>query len=342
MKKTILTMLVAVMAMANVHAQQISVVSPDGNTTLHRTLQAAIEAANAAEAGSVIYIPGGGFTIADSVKITNRMTIIGAGHKTVTDNVDGNTRISGNLFFNEGSSQSAIMGCYVTGNINVGNDGKAVDDVLVRYCNINSVQVGNSDCNETYVNQNYIRSTCGFGNSNAIVTNNIIHSLGGVLNGEITYNVVLNQYCYYSQYTYNGTETRYAAVKADLSKIMYNIIIPTDNNVRISYYYAINGSENSIVKNMMRNAYGEDYINPSDNDWNNIFENYNSGAIDPKSSFKLKGDYAEYNTTVGIYAGTGFNDKQLAPTPYIIEKTIDEQTDAQGKLKVMIKVKANQ
>ena len=45
---------------------------------------------------------------------------------------------------------------------------------------------------------------------------------------------------------------------------------------------------------------------------------------------------------VGIYAGTGFNDKQLAPTPYIIEKTIDEQTDAQGKLKVMIKVKANQ
>ena len=61
-----------------------------------------------------------------------------------------------------------------------------------------------------------------------------------------------------------------------------------------------------------------------------------------KSDFHFNENYKDYEDQVGIYAGTGFNDKQLAPTPYIIEKTIDEQTDEQGKLKVMIKVKANQ
>ncbi|MBO7468178.1 MAG: hypothetical protein J6T94_10920 [Bacteroidaceae bacterium] len=93
---------------------------------------------------------------------------------------------------------------------------------------------------------------------------------------------------------------------------------------------------------MMRNAYGEDYINPSDSDWSNIFVNYNGGAINTKSDFHFKDEYKDYENQVGIYAGTGFSDEQKAPTPYIIEKEIDEQTDAQGRLKIRISVKANQ
>ena len=42
------------------------------------------------------------------------------------------------------------------------------------------------------------------------------------------------------------------------------------------------------------------------------------------------------------FAASLFSDEQKAPTPYIIEKEIDEQTDAQGKLKIKISVKANQ
>lgn len=339
MKKVFLILFIAMAAMTNVQAQQISVVKDDGSTTLHRTLAEAIAAI---EDGCVIYLPGGGFTIADDVKITKRVTIIGAGHKAVTDNVDGNTTISGNLFFNAGSSQSAIMGCYITGNVVIGEDG-AVNDVLVRYCNLNSVQVKNSECQETFVNQNYIRSTSYFGGTNAEVTNNIMHSLGDVNNGTITHNVILGQYCYYSEYAYGGTYRHHAAVKADLSKIMYNIIIPADRSESTYVkYFAINGSENTIVKNMMINTYGEDYINPSDADWNNVFKNYNGGAINVKSDFHLNENYKEYENQVGIYAGTGFSDEQKAPTPYIIEKEIDEQTDAQGKLKIKISVKANQ
>ena len=340
MKKVFLILFIAMAAMTSVQAQQISVVKDDGSTTLHRTLAEAIAAI---EDGCVIYLPGGGFTIADDVKITKRVTIIGTGHKTVTDNVDGNTTISGNLFFNVGSSQSASMGCYITGNVVIGEDG-AVNDVLVRYCNLNSVQVKNSECQETFVNQNYIRNSSQFSGTNAIIRNNIIHSIYGVSNGIITYNIILNYFNYSNEYTYNGTYSYYTALNANLSSIMYNIIIPTNksDDYHKNYHYAMNGSNNSIVKNMMINAYGEDYINPSDADWNNVFKNYNGGAIDPKSDFHFNENYKDYEDQVGIYAGTGFNDKQLAPTPYIIEKTIDEQTDEQGKLKVMIKVKANQ
>lgn len=340
MKKVFLTLFFAIVAMANMQAQQISVVKADGSTSLYRTLADAI---GAAVDGCVIYLPGGGFTIADDVKITHKITIIGTGHKKVTENVDGSTTISGNLFFNVGSSQSAIMGCYITGDVVIGEDG-AVSDVLVRYCNLNSVQVKNSDCQETFVNQNYIRNNSKFSGSNAIIKNNIIHSIYGVSNGTITYNVILNHYNYSSEYTYNGTYSYYTALNANLSNIMYNIIIPTDSSSDYykNYYYAIRGSENSIVKNMMRNAYGEDYINPSDGDWNNIFVNYNGGAINTTSDFHFNENYKEYESQVGIYAGTKFNDEQKAPTPYIVEKEIDEQTDAQGKLKIRISVKANQ
>lgn len=340
MKKVFLILFIAMAAMTSVQAQQISVVKDDGSTTLHRTLAEAIAAI---EDGCVIYLPGGGFTIADDVKITKRVTIIGTGHKTVTDNVDGNTTISGNLFFNVGSSQSAIMGCYITGNVVIGEDG-AVNDVLVRYCNLNSVQVKNSECQETFVNQNYIRSTSNFGSTNAEVTNNIMHSLGDVNNGTITHNVILNQYQYYYVWSPYGGSDDHAAVKADLSKIMYNIIIPTDysSSNSVTRHYAISGSSNTIVKNMMINEYGEDYINPSDADWNNVFKNYNGGAINTTSDFHFKDEYKEYESQVGIYAGTKFSDEQKAPTPYIIEKEIDEQTDAQGKLKIKISVKANQ
>ena len=76
--------------------------------------------------------------------------------------------------------------------------------------------------------------------------------------------------------------------------------------------------------------------------WADVYKNYNGGAINTASDFHFKDEYKEYENQVGIYAGTGFSDEQKAPTPYIIEKEIDEQTDAQGKLKIKISVKANQ
>ena len=38
--------------------------------------------------------------------------------------------------------------------------------------------------------------------------------------------------------------------------------------------------------------------------------------------------------------GEAISDKQLAPVPYIVAKHVDEQTDAQGKLSIKVRVKA--
>lgn len=346
MKKVFLILFIAMAAMTSVQAQQISVVKDDGSTTLHRTLAEAIAAI---EDGCVIYLPGGGFTIADDVKITKRVTIIGTGHKTVTDNVDGNTTISGNLFFNVGSSQSAIMGCYITGNVVIGEDG-AVNDVLVRYCNFNSVQVKNSECQETFVNQNYIRTTSDFGGTNATITNNVLHSLKGLISGVVTHNVILNAWKYGQSQSVGYPYV--AAVNADLSSIKYNLFDVTSTGIyRLDHvngtYMYYRGSDNSCYKNLAvktgtNSSLGEGGILLETGNWDDVLENFIGGSINTNASFKFKGDYAEYNDTIGIYAGTGFSDEQKAPTPYIIEKEIDEQTDAQGKLKIKISVKANQ
>ena len=72
-----------------------------------------------------------------------------------------------------------------------------------------------------------------------------------------------------------------------------------------------------------------------------MFKNWNGGAINPMSDFHFKDEYQQYSD-VGIYGGTGFNDKQMAPIPFIVAKSIGEQTDAAGKLRIRVKVKAGE
>ena len=77
--------------------------------------------------------------------------------------------------------------------------------------------------------------------------------------------------------------------------------------------------------------------------WNDVYVNYNNGAISPKSDFHFKDDYKQYENKVGIYAGdTPFNDNQIAPVPHIVAKHVDEHTDTTGKLNIKIRVKAGQ
>ena len=189
-KRFFILLAVAIMAISSAMAQRISVVSETGSTNVYRTLQDAIENA---DPGSTIYLPGGGFSIADSVKITKRLSIIGIGHKSDNENADGSTIISGNLWFNENSSGSAVMACYITGNVNIGENNAVVHDVTIKFCNLNSVQVKNSTCQETVVSQNYIRNSSLFGETNATILNNVIHSVGNVNGGTISHNIFLNR-----------------------------------------------------------------------------------------------------------------------------------------------------
>ncbi len=324
MKKLILTFVLAIVAGVAAMAQQISVVSSNGATNIYSTLQEAIEGASA---NSVIYLPGGGFPIADSVKITKKLTIIGIGHKIKGENADGYTTITGNLFFNEGSDGSAVMGAYITGNVYIANDKKKVDNVLVRYCNLNSVQVQNNTCMGTEVNQNYIRNTSGFSGTRCNFTNNIAHSIDNLDNGYIENNILTSfVYSYYDS-------DKHAMSSCDNTTIKYNIILDWKGGPHT-------GSNCQTDMNMAQGSWGSRSVNVTGVDWKNIFVNH--AGITPNSDYHFKGDYQKYNSEVGIYAGTGFSDSALPPVPYIVAKQIPEQTDAEGKLNIKIRVRAGE
>lgn len=316
MKKSILTLFLAIMATVGLYAQQISVVSPGGSTALYKTLA---EAINEAEGGSVIYLPGGGFPLSDEVKITKKLTIIGIGHKSNNDNPDSNSTISGNLFFNQGSDGSTVMGCYITGTIHIGNDGNGVDDILIRYNFINSsVQVENTSCLGTTINQNYINNGVDFHGTSGTVSNNVLHWIVELDNGFILNNIIVGS---------NG----YAMYKCDQTIIKNNVIFE-----RNSIHY---GGNCVVADNMSQQNWGDGFINVGSVDWGNVFVDYK--GVTPMTNFHFKEEYAEHEGKVGIYHGT-FNDNQLAPVPHIVAKRVDTETDASGKLNVKIRVKAGQ
>ena len=308
MKKIfILTALAVLLGVASATAQLIAVVFENGETNVYQTLPQAIEGAGD---GSVIYLPGGGFPLPDSVKITKKIIIIGIGHKSNNDNVDGTTTIAGNLFFNEGSSGSAVMGCYITGNVNIGDGGTTVNDIMMRYCNLNNVIVNNNTCLGTTINQNYIRGNCQFNNSKANVTNNIMYRFYNLVNGIVKNNIIIT----------GGGDSN-------------NCII--NNNIFVKNTI---GGNNLVSNNMSKADYGDNFINIGDVDWNDVFMNYNGGAINPMSDFHFKEAYQQYSN-IGIYGGSGFNDHQTAPVPYTFAKRIDDQTDAAGNLKIQVRIK---
>ncbi len=321
MKKVVLSLVLMIAAVA-VSAQQIAVVSSSGNTTMYQTLA---EAISGASSNSVIYLPAGGFQISDDVKITNKkLTILGVTHKANSDNAEGNTIISGNLFFNSGSDNSAVMGCYISGNVYVGNDGKAVNNVLIKYCNLNSVQVSNNQCSNTKVNQNYIRGGSNFNYASAVIQNNILHSVYQIEGGDISYNIFTSRYYQGSEYA-----TLYYVKNATIS-----------NNVFLNTGYIHYGSNCQTSQNLAYNtAWGDDGINLGLTKWDGVFKNH--AGVTPVSDYHFIDTYAKYNDEAGLYSGgTSFSDGCMPPVPYVSVKRIDEQTDASGNLSVTLRVKS--
>lgn len=340
----ILTAIAVVLGMASAAAQQIAVVNEGGETNVYQTFEAAIQGA---DPGSVIYLPGGGFTISDDVKITKRLTIIGIGHKSDNGNVDGTTTINGNLFFNEGSSGSAVMACYITGNVYIGESNAVVNYLLIKRCNLNSVQVLNSTCQETTVNQNYIRGTSNFSGSNGQVTNNVLHSIQNLENGLVSHNIILGAYTYHHGSVYmGGGYDDVANIGANTSNIKYNVLnpdVPYSTSQGYGGHTFVYGSNNQCESNLtIKKGFGESSILLENVEWEDVFENYNGGSISTNSNFHFKDEYKQYESQVGVYANGVQFDNQTAPVPYIVAKRIAEETDAAGQLRIQVRVKASE
>jgi hypothetical protein len=323
MRRFFISWCFALLAIVTVDAQQIAVVK-GSVTNVYDTLKDAIEGA---EGGSVLYLPGGSFPIPDEVKITKLLYIIGIGHDAQSDNADGRTLISGQLCFESGSDGSLVMGCYITGNVNIGTAETPVHQIVVKYCNLNSIQVNHADCLRTGVNQNYLRnvSNCNF--ASVDFTNNIMHSIIQVGGGYICYNILVHNYEVHWQYA--------------LPLYKVNSAIIKDNIILASYdtWDIYEGNDCQIIGNMLNQNWGDNCINVQAN-WADVL--LNPEGITLASNYHFKEAYKEYENKVGIYAGKGFSDSGLPRVPYITEKDIPGQTDASGKLNIKIKVKAGE
>ena len=331
MKKTCL-IAVALIATMTVVAQNIAAVSPSNATTIFQTLDEAIEgAAN----GSTIYLPGGGFQIKNETQINKKLTIMGVSHRGDTDNVDGATVISGNLIFVKGSSGSAVLGVYLSGNIRIGTETDAVNNITARYCNINHIGVCNSNCSGIVVNQCYLRKGAYFGNSSDVrFENNISDGLGSINGGVVDHNIIWGMGNYpNNMYCRNGS-------------LAYVINTIVTNNFFLNWNTLDFDSNNGLTFNncVGTGSMGENpIILGKDKTWDDVFY-ANKGGENIHSDYRLKGEWgknaATDGTDIGIYGGSGFKDSALTPIPRIVSKKVDESTDSSGKLQIEIKVKA--
>lgn len=310
-RRIIAAVVIVLMGITVCLAQQIVVVSAEGKTNIYNSLPDAIDKAID---GSIIYLPGGSFKINDESVITKKLCIVGIGHKAKGENVDGNTTIMGNLWFNENSSGSSVIGCYIFGNVNIGNDGTAVNDVIVKCCNVNSIQVKNNTCIGTVACQNYIRNGSQM-NRGALFSNNIANSVSSEC-GKIINNIFVNG---------SGFNTCYVA-----------------RNIFLNGQGIDSSGNNSFYDNMAKADVGDNPLNIGDKEWTDLFVKYNNGAITPSSDFHFVDDYKTLYKDYGIYGGSGFNPSGQPPLPFFAAKRIPEQTDASGNLTILIRVNSGE
>lgn len=283
-------------------AQQIVGVSAEGKTSIYNSLQDAIDKATD---GSVIYLPEGSFKITDDDVINHKLCIVGIGHKAISKNADGNTIIAGNLFFKENSSGSSVMGCYISGNVNIG-----VNDVVVKYSNVNSIQRNNETCSGAIVCENYIRNE-SYLPKGSLFSNNVAARVYCEC-GRIVNNLILGG-------SFNA------------SYVAKNIFL---SNTSVD--------ANSSFANMAKGNVGSSPINIGDKEWTDLFVKYNNGAVTPASDFHFVDDYKTLYKDYGIYGGSGFNPSGQPPLPFFAAKRIPEQTDATGNLTIQIRVNSGE
>lgn len=308
----------------SLQAQDIAVQTPANNTVIYHDLNLAF---NNAPNGSSIFLPAGVLGLSDTVKIHKKLSIIGVGHRPDTEG--GNTTIGGNIQFFAGSDGSSLMGCYVTGDVILANGEGPVTNFLIKYCNINSLQVGNPFCHTVLINQNFIRNSSSGGNSPIQLTNNILHSLANVTGGLIANNIIRH-------FLYGWLDN--FRIHWSFWNINSTII---KNNILIDPQSILAGSNCIINNNMLTSQWGDNSVAVAD--WNEIFIKWDLG-VTTLSNYHLKSNIGKNagtdGTDIGIYGGTGFSDTALPPYPQIVFKNIPTQTDEFGNLKIQIKVKA--
>lgn len=330
---------------SGVSAQQITVITKEGTASAYLDLNLAIQKA---ASGSTLYLPGSDLHINDSVKITKPINIVGVGHTIKgVDYINSPTKINGTISFQAGSAGSSLQGVYLTGNINIGTAEQSVDNILIRFCNINSVQVANWECKGILLNQNYIRGNSNGGGSATHFTNCVASGIQNLNNGLVKNCIVFSWSTSFQSSCWQSPVTKYAYYFANIknSVIQNNIHLFRQNGCDCfggdMCHESIKDCEGSIISNniTLGNPFGDNVIQVKSD---SLFVD-NSKGISPDSDFHLVASSLAKNAGTdgkdcGIYGGSGFSNYPLLGRPRIANTKIADKTDENGKLHIEVEV----
>lgn len=332
MKRNVVFIAVVLLTTLTTMAQNIAVVNPKNETTIYQTLDDAIAGA---DAGSIVYLPGGGLQIGNETKINKKLTFMGVSHRGDTDNADGATVIAGNFNFEKGSDGSAVIGAYISGDIIVGTTTDSVTNLTIRFCNANCISVKHKQSSGLVVNQCYLRAFSNFGDCNVRLENNIMHSISNLKGAVINHNIITSNTGNYYMYAINSYDAA--------SLITNNIILNPGRNFGVS-------SGNILNNCIGKGTWGDNPIQLSDDQtWEDVFEKYDSKhPVSIACNYRIKKTWTNAQgagtdgTDIGIYGGSDFKDKDEAhaPIPRIVSKKVAEQTDGSGRLHIEVTVKS--
>jgi len=350
----------------NCVAQTLIAVQNESTQKFYTSLDTAI---TYAQEGDTVYIPGGSFTL--STSIDKSIHIIGVGHNPNSTSATGFSQILGDIILLNGSDNSSFEGLYLNGyRFSFGlNSLQDISGVIIRRCHIfypasipysgaisffdlgSQAHYQNILITENVIilsdgNGGNIANNIGIGGlcancmviQNIIISNNIIiipnsafSGISGIsLNCDIKNNIILG-----GQYPFASLN----ACNVDNNIIFSNA--PSSNIINCVFKNNLAGDtlENIGSSNTFINSIGNVLFNT-------VFINVPAQTFNYSYNFHLQSTSMGKNagtdgSDVGIYGGAfPWKEGSIPFNPHISSKIIDTQNDANGNIRVRIKVKA--
>jgi hypothetical protein len=358
MKKIILTVtVIAAFVSTTVKAQSlIAVENSTSGSSFYKFLDQAI---TNAQAGDVIYLPGGSFAMG-SARINKPLTIIGVGHHPDSTLATNQTIITGTIPIDEGAHNLHLEGLFVMGDISLTAQNQS-DNVILRRCNVANVTTNGSHfsqfdndttfSNNWQISHNIIRGNLelGFFKNFTLSGNIVAGQLFNAFTGGIIEN---NVFLYNSQSTRFMDNVRNSTFKNNIflqswemswpGYACYNPPCGSFNNIFLNNSFCMGGQslylDNGIAAVSLNNKFDADPTSIFINAIGNVFSYANNYHLDATFTASILGSDA---TEIGIYGSSNpYKEGAVPMNPHIQTKTIAPSTTPNGLLNVNIKVGA--
>lgn len=323
------------------NAQNLIAIDHNGSSSFFSTFDSAYKFS---QNGDSLYLPGGSFTILDT--ITKNLHIYGAGYDADSSTGIGITIITNTLNIYPGASNGSLEGIKFFADIVFNNDEtpNAVSGFTVSYCLIMKELLIDSSSNGVISNDFLIRNcyigTEVYGNlSNSLIANNVLDYYGIAIasNNTITNNLFFGSY----PPGYSGAGSSSCTYQNNIFQDGYGLVFGCSNSIfnnNINAYFDA-GSGNTGASNVYE-AWSNTFINPG------IIVGSNPYSYDVHNNYHLNTTSLGHNagtdgTDMGIYGGPfPWKDGSMPSNPHIVSRSVKSTTDQTGNLPVNITVEA--